>query len=116
MATSTIKRTANINDVQHQYINTGLLTTPLDTEAVCTFERIGKNALITFRGSNRSHAENEVFLQIPSGYRSGTNNYYAGVIGSSGAIIQMKTNGDVIVWSTNPSSGRLVVQLPYMID
>lgn len=116
MATSTIKRTANVNDVKHEYINTDLLTTPLDTEAVCSFERTGKNVLITFRGSGRSHAENEVFLQIPEGYRSDTTKYYAGVIGSTGTIIQMQTNGNVIIWSPNPASGRLVVQLPYMID
>ena len=117
MATSTIKTTANVDDVLHITISGSNLEKPLDTEdTICSFERIGKNALITFRGKNRSHAENEVFLKIPEGYRCSANRYYAGIIGTTGAIILMKANGDVSVWSTSPPNGRLTVQMPYMIN
>lgn len=116
MATSTIKRTANVNDVRHVYINTGTLITPLDQDdTYCTFEKVGKNVLVGFRGKKRDHTEDEVFLQIPEGYRSDCDRYYSGTIGSAGVIIFMKANGDVSVWSSNPPHGRLVVQLPYMI-
>lgn len=117
MATSTIKRTANVNDVKHKYLDTSLITKPLDTSGyVCSFEKIGKNALITFRGQDRDHTVDEVFLQIPEGYRCGGDRYYAGIIGSTGVIIFMGSNGNVSIWSSNPPHGRIVVQIPYMID
>ena len=117
MATSTIKRTANVDDVQHVFIDTGTLIKPLDTESTyCSFEKVGKCALITFRGQSRNHTENEVFLQVPEGYRCSGDRYYAGIIGNTGVTILMQSNGNVRVWSSNPSSGRLVVQMPYIID
>jgi len=117
MATSTIKRTANVNDVQHKYINSDSLIKPLDTSGyVDSFEVVGKNALITFRGQDRDHTVDEVFLQIPEGHRCGGDRYYAGNINGTGVIVKMQSNGNVSVWSSNPPHGRIVVQIPYMID
>lgn len=106
------------SNIVHQAIDAAYLTTPLDTTStVKTFERIGKNIYITFRGADRSHSENETFIQIPAGYRPSGDRYFPIIINPGGiAVGIMKANGDVQVWSSNPPYGRIICMLSYAAD
>ena len=110
--------TALNSKVTHTYFSGDSLVTPLDTSSMFkSFETVGKNVCITFRGQDRSHTENEVFMQIPTGYRPGGDRYFPIVINPNGVAVGiMKANGDVQVWSSNPPYGRIVCMLSYMAD
>ena len=104
--------------VTHIYFDSNNLITPLDSSStVKTFETVGKNVCITFRGEDRSHTENETFMQIPTGYRPGGDRYFPIVINPGGVAVGiMKKNGDVQIWSSNPPYGRIICMLSYMAD
>ena len=108
---------AAASDVTHVYINTGLIGHPLDTSSyVISFETVGKNVYITFRGESRAHAEDEVFLVIPAGYRSGGDRYFPAAINNTACGVVMRSNGNVSIYTTNPSSGRLYLSMSYCIE
>ena len=108
---------AAASDVTHVYINTGLIGHPLDTSSyVISFETVGKNVYITFRGDSRAHAENEVFMVIPEGYRSGGDRYFPAAINNTACGVLMKSNGNVSIWTNNPASGRIFLSMSYCIE
>lgn len=102
------------SNIVHKFINTDTLLSPLDTTSTFkSFETIGKNIYISFRGAVRSHTEGEIFLQIPEGYRPPGDRYFVLMIGATSGIGKMESNGDVSIWSTSPPSGRIACMLSY---
>ena len=108
---------AAVSDVTHAYINTGLIGHPLETSSYfISFETVGKNVYITFRGESRTHAEDEVFLVIPAGYRSGGDRYFPAAINNVACGVVMRSNGNVSIWTPNPPSGRIFLSMAYCIE
>lgn len=108
---------AAASDVRHVYVDTGLIGLPLDTSSYYTsFETVGKNVYINFRGESRTHAENEVFMVIPEGYRSGGDRYFPAAINNTACGVVMRSNGNVSIWSPNPASGRIFLSMSYCIE
>lgn len=108
---------AAVSEVTHMYIDASLIDFPLDTSSYfISFETVGKNAYITFRGESRAHAENEVFMVIPEGFRSAGTRFFPAVINNVGCGVVMNSNGNVSIWSPNPPSGRIFLAMSYCIE
>ena len=108
---------AAASDVTHVYRDVNLIGHPLDTSSYAiTFETVGKNVYITFRGDIRAHTMDEVFMVIPEGYRSGGNRYFPAAINNTACGVQMQRNGNVSIWSNNPGSGRIYLAMSYCIE
>jgi hypothetical protein len=108
---------AAVSDVKHAYIDTGLIGHPLDTSSYyISFETVGKNVYITFRGDSRAHTADEVFMVIPEGYRSGGDRYFPAAINNEACGVLMQSNGNVSIWTNNPASGRIFLSMSYCIE
>lgn len=108
---------AAVSDVTHVYRDISLISLPLDTSSYfISFETVGKNVYITFRGESRAHAENEVFMVIPEGFRSGVTRYFPAAINNTACGVIMDINGNVSIWSSNPQSGRIFLAMSYCIE
>jgi hypothetical protein len=108
---------AAASDVTHVYRDVNLIGHPLDTSSyVISFETVGKNVYITFRGDSRAHTADEVFMEIPEGYRSGGDRYFPAAINNTACGVLMQSNGNVSIWTNNPASGRIFLAMSYCIE
>ena len=108
---------AAASDVTHVYRDVNLIGHPLDTSSyVISFETVGKNIYITFRGDSRAHTVDEVFMVIPEGYRSGGDRYFPAAINNTACGVLMQSNGNVSIWTSNPASGRIFLAMSYCIE
>jgi hypothetical protein len=83
-------------------LSPSLLTFPLDTsDKTVKFYKMGKLRMLSFMLSQRTHSEDEVFIQIPSEHRPISTCFQTAEIfgGAIGVRMQAYGSGDVVVFS-----------------
>lgn len=88
-----------------------------ETNALCTAMVTNNTVSVSIRTKSRVHAENDVIMTIPEGYRPLIDLHVIAKVGSDDVcVLLVRTNGSVYIWSapTGTSSGRLIAQFTYV--